>query len=128
MKAPASPRRRAQRRQQQSRFEETGSFSSRRRLADKVSLDVSLLAGLGTGPVRIVEADVKRYLDGHKLPGRRSCGPCRQYPRSRTGACAGCPRSTTRVGRQRDPLVGMRKAIAERMTASVHIHRTSMSP
>jgi pyruvate dehydrogenase E2 component (dihydrolipoamide acetyltransferase) len=93
-----------------------------RRLADKVNLDVSLLAGLGTGPGgRIVEADVKRYLDGHKAaPAAAPAAPVASTPAPAPAPAPVAPAAQPVLGGSEIPLVGMRKAIAERMTASVH--------
>ncbi|MBI3361856.1 MAG: 2-oxo acid dehydrogenase subunit E2 [Chloroflexi bacterium] len=80
-----------------------------RRLADQRSIDLTLLAGIGTGPGgRIVEADVKRFL-AHREPA---------VGVPLVPALPLVPVSRTLAGKV-IPLAGMRKTIAERMARSV---------
>lgn len=88
-----------------------------RRLADRENIDLTLLEGQGTGPGgRVVEADVRRFV-AQRQAAEPTAPPSVAVP-------AGAPAipvvtaATAAPGDRVVPLVGMRKAIAERMSRS----------
>lgn len=100
-------------------------FSPRaRRLADRLGIDISCLAGMGTGGGgRVIERDVQRYADELALAQSQSEVVTKPAPEPSvvvpTVEPVKQPEPGVQDGDQFVPLVGMRKAIAENLTFSV---------